>query len=138
MKVFLDTNIVLDAMLSREPFARDAKALLDACARNEIIGCIHASTATDIYFVLQKVVGMDSANTVIRKFFDVCKAASVTHEDLISALDYPITDLEDSLAVFCATREGADYFITRDKELLTESGTIKFINPEEFLATAMK
>jgi predicted nucleic acid-binding protein len=36
MRVLLDTNIVLDGLLEREPFVRDAKALIESIEVEQI------------------------------------------------------------------------------------------------------
>lgn len=48
MRVLIDTNIVLDALLLREPFFTDAKALLNAIESKQVQGYITATTLTDI------------------------------------------------------------------------------------------
>ncbi|MCV3214249.1 PIN domain-containing protein [Plectonema radiosum NIES-515] len=58
MRVLLDTNIMLDSFLEREPFVRDAKALLEAIQSQRIEGYVTATTLTDIFYIrhLQKTM----------------------------------------------------------------------------------
>lgn len=46
MRVLFDTNILLDALLAREPFVANAAFLLDAVESGRIEGFISATTVT--------------------------------------------------------------------------------------------
>ena len=50
MRLMIDTNIILDVLLEREPFFAQSKEILKKCEKNEIKGFISASTATDIFY----------------------------------------------------------------------------------------
>ena len=50
-KVFLDTNILLDAILAREPFATDSRMLLRYCV-SSVDGFIAAHSLTNIFYIL--------------------------------------------------------------------------------------
>lgn len=52
MKVLLDTNVLLDALLAREPFVADAAFLLEAVEAGEIIGFMSATTVTDVHYLV--------------------------------------------------------------------------------------
>ncbi len=43
MNVMIDTNIIIDIMLNREPFVRDSAAVLRLCSERYIKGFITAS-----------------------------------------------------------------------------------------------
>ncbi|MFM6910201.1 MAG: PIN domain-containing protein, partial [Dolichospermum sp.] len=46
-RVFIDTNVVLDFLLEREPFVEDAVRLFAKIDAGEIIGFIAATTITN-------------------------------------------------------------------------------------------
>ena len=54
MKVLIDTNVILDALMKRTPWVRAAEAVLMAVAEEKVTGYITASTFTDLYYLLQK------------------------------------------------------------------------------------
>ena len=54
MKVLFDTNVILDVLLDREPFAEAATYLMSKVEQSEIIGYLGATTITTIYYLLQK------------------------------------------------------------------------------------
>ncbi|MTJ16357.1 PIN domain-containing protein [Dolichospermum sp. UHCC 0299] len=54
MKILIDTNIILDYLLEREPFLPDAEMLFQAIDSGQIIGYVTATTLTDIFYIARK------------------------------------------------------------------------------------
>ncbi len=54
MRVLIDTNIVLDYLLERDPFLQDAEALFDAIDSEKVIGHVTATTLTDIFYIARR------------------------------------------------------------------------------------
>lgn len=52
MKILVDTNIIIDALTSREPFREDAEQVFLLAANQIEDMYITASSATDIYYLL--------------------------------------------------------------------------------------
>ncbi len=70
--VLLDTNIILDIALAREPFVEKSAELLRKTLAAEIIPFISATTVTDIYYIVKKTAGHEKTIKFI-KSFNVCK-----------------------------------------------------------------
>jgi predicted nucleic acid-binding protein len=49
MRVLLDTNILLDVLLNREPFVADSSAIWAACELGTSAGFVSGSALTDIF-----------------------------------------------------------------------------------------
>lgn len=120
MKVLLDTNVLLDALLRREPWGIPASALWRAIDRREIIGCVTSSSLTDIYYLSRihikrsGVIALD-ARQIIRRCLDSLFVIGVGRDDLERAYLLGGPDFEDDLQVACATRLGLDAIVTRDR-----------------------
>ena len=54
MKILVDTNIIIDALTSREPFREDAEQVFLLAANQIEDMYITASSATDIYYLVRK------------------------------------------------------------------------------------
>jgi predicted nucleic acid-binding protein len=50
MKVLLDTNVVLDLMLERDPWRAEAEAIAQASADGHLHAHVCASSITDIFY----------------------------------------------------------------------------------------
>ena len=49
-KILIDTNVLLDYLLEREPFFEDAKKVISSCTEGNTKGCI----AAHMFFILRK------------------------------------------------------------------------------------
>jgi predicted nucleic acid-binding protein len=57
MRVLIDTNVVLDFLQERVPFAENAARLFERIDNGEIEGFIAATTITNIYYIVRRAAG---------------------------------------------------------------------------------
>jgi predicted nucleic acid-binding protein len=130
LKTLLDTNVILDALASREPFKTSANAIFVLAGKRRITAYVTASSVTDVYYILRRTLPDETCRRTLFHLFNLFSAISVTQNDCLSALNEPIEDFEDALMMICARKMGVDYVITRDKAFLKTKGTI---SPPDFL-----
>lgn len=53
-KILIDTNVLIDYLLEREPFFEDAKKVILSCTNGETKGCIAAHSLSNMFFILRK------------------------------------------------------------------------------------
>ncbi|MBC7075296.1 MAG: PIN domain-containing protein [Syntrophomonadaceae bacterium] len=117
MNVLIDTNVVLDAMLSRSPFAEAAQELFIMAAEEKINAYVTASSITDIYYLLHKHLhDKERCKQEIFKIIKIFSILDVTGSDCEKALELPIADYEDALLAACAKRGKMECIITRNVE----------------------
>ena len=114
MKILIDTNIIIDYLADRTPFADDAERVLELCGSGDIEGFLTASTVTDIYYVIRKVCGREKTLEAIRTLCSILDIANVGKADILGAMELDITDYEDALTAQCAKRIKADCIVTRN------------------------
>jgi predicted nucleic acid-binding protein len=131
MKALIDTNVILDALMEREPFNTAAENIIILSAEGKISACITASSVTDIYYIIRKTFNDTDSREKIRtilKYF--LQAIEVTKDDCFTALDSTLADFEDALVAVCADKEDIDFIVTRDIQFLKLE---KAISPNDFL-----
>ena len=131
MKILVDTNVILDTFLTREPYNQYSDLIFDLIGDNSITGYINTSSITDIYYVLRKKFNDTDSREKIRTLLNLLRAIEVTKADCFAALDSPMPDFEDALVAICADKEDLDFIVTRDVEFLKLP---KAISPSDFLA----
>jgi len=132
-KVLLDTNVVLDFALKREPFYENAQTILNEIANGNVQGYITASMATDIFYVLQKTNGKVFALDVFTDLVIILDVLSVYREDVYSALHSGWDDFEDALQAQVAVRSGMDAIVTRNNKDYKKVQTTKIVLPLDFI-----
>jgi len=133
-KALLDTNVVLDFALKREPFYEDVQAIIIKIAEGNLQGYITASMATDIFYILQKTNGKTFALNTFSDLIIILDVLSVYKEDVYSALHSGWDDFEDALQAHVATRNGMNIIITRNKKDFQKTKKIKVLTPKEYIA----
>jgi predicted nucleic acid-binding protein len=133
VKAVFDTNVVLDVLLAREPYAVPTAKLFALVDNGLLEGSICATTATTIYYIAAKSFGAKRARAEIRALLALFDVAPVNRGVLDSALDLGSSDYEDAVVHEAARMAGADVIVTRDRKGFTNAA-IPILDPAELLA----
>jgi predicted nucleic acid-binding protein len=133
IKAFVDSDVVLHALLRREPFYLPAINLLDLAHGSKIELCISSIAFVNVNYFLRKA----SLNNRIEHLVRLRSIMPVinVHENIIDlALKFSFTDFEDAVQYYAAVSADADYIITRNIKDYTHSA-IPVLTAEQFLQT---
>lgn len=135
MNVLVDTNVILDIILKREPHFAASYEILNLAVQDKLHVMITTSCVTDIHYLLRKS-GMDDSNSrnALSQLFVFTKLAEVRADDIHCALSSLITDFEDAVIVEAARRNSCHSIITRNTKDFVES-EIPAIEPVKFIDT---
>lgn len=97
MKLLLDTNIIVDVALEREPFFSDSEQVLAFAEEGRIEAYISASTFGDLYYIIRKDKGRDLALEFLSNIASVCQVATVDEAVISMALTANFRDFEDAI-----------------------------------------
>ncbi|MBT3605448.1 MAG: PIN domain-containing protein [Candidatus Latescibacteria bacterium] len=133
MTVLFDTNVVLDVLLDRVPFAETALLLFHRVERKSIQGDLCATTLTDIYYIARPAVGKETALNRICELLDLFEIASVDRSILKTAADGDFLDFEDAVLYESAKRIDIDAIVTRNRDDF-EKSDIPVYSPDDLNA----
>ena len=133
MKLVIDTNVVLDLLLNRAPFADAAAAVFTQVELGQHVACVCATTLTTIHYLAQKTVGDKQARQHIQQLLLLFEVAPVTRAVIETALRSPLTDFEDAVLAESAFATGAQAIITRNGRDF-QGGPLRVYSPLEWLA----
>ena len=132
MRVLVDTNVILDSLLIREPFFEKSDSVVKFCAQKKIDGFIAAHTVTNAFYILSKYMPTNECREALMRLLMFLKVEPIDTAKISRALiNKNFKDFEDCLQVECAKSANVDYIITRDKEDFTDS-EISCVTPNEF------
>lgn len=133
MRILIDTNILLDAIIGREPFFPAADAILKRCAEKKISGVMAAHSVPNMFFILRHTYSEEERRMILLNLCDILSVESINKKRIISALKQnDFNDFEDCLQSECAISAKVDYIITRNKADFAES-PIPCLTAAEFL-----
>jgi predicted nucleic acid-binding protein len=133
MKILIDTNIVLDVMLKREPFYRLSLEVLSLAKRDDVEEYVSASAITDIYYLAYRQIrDKGSVKKLMKELLTVVSVASVSGQEIENALSLEWNDFEDSVQYSVAYLQEMNGIVTRNPNDYREA-KIKVWKPEELL-----
>jgi len=133
MVILIDTNVILDYLVSRQPFMDNANNVLRLCFQQRCNGYITVHSITNIFYILRKRFSADERKKLLMDLCEFIDVAGILKKQVIDALaDKDFDDFEDRLQVECAKLVNADYIVTRNIADFSFS-PVPSILPEDFL-----
>jgi predicted nucleic acid-binding protein len=132
VKILFDTNVILDVLLEREPYADIATKLISMVEKNKLKGFLGATTITTIFYLASKVAGKKKAKSEVNKLLSLFKIAPINQTVLKEAVNLPFTDFEDAVLHEAAKQIGLHGIVTRNTKDFKKV-SISVYTPEELL-----
>ena len=125
MELLIDTNVVLDMFLEREPFVGMSRQVIALSRRyNNVYSFISASSVTDIYYITYKnLKNHQIVREKFKKLFKFVGVVTVTDKDIHAAFAL-------SVQYAVAKSNNFDGIVTRNMQGFTDD-TVKIFTPEE-------
>lgn len=132
VRVLVDTNVLLDYLLCREPYDQAARKIVIACKKKRVTGCVAAHSISNIFFILRKAFSIEECRRLLSSLCELFEVEGIDKAKVLWALaDRTFSDFEDCLQMECAVAFHADYIVTRNCEDF-KSSSIPCIDPNEF------
>ncbi|MBO6117977.1 MAG: PIN domain-containing protein [Bacteroidales bacterium] len=133
MKIFLDTNIVIDYLTERQPWYVYSLAVIKKIREHNNILCCSSLTYSTAEYILTKLkFPFEIRRKKLNIWNQLCQTTDVDSSIVKQSLESSFNDLEDAIQYFSALNFGADTIITRNKKDF-ELSDITVLTPEEFL-----
>ena len=120
MKVFVDTNILLDLLCEREPFVQNARMLFAYGYAGRMSLVLSSLSLVNAVYISKKYGYIDSRE----RLADITEFVRVVdlHEDVVrEALACDWKDYEDAVQHMSAIKEKVDCIVTRNKKDFMQS-----------------
>lgn len=132
MRILIDTNVLLDYILLREPFTQDAQKIVNYCRQEILNGAIAAQSIADMFYILRKDISIEERQKILLCLCDIFYVESVDKNKLVRALsNRDFSDFEDCLQMECVLDFETDYIITRNVNDYVAS-KIPCLKPKDF------
>ncbi len=132
MKLFIDTNVVLDLLQYREPWIHDTLVLFQLAKEKRVELIVTDLTFVNVVYIAGKNVDKKKLNETLvglKKFLTIVPIGDACIEQALSGT---FADFEDAVQCFAAKREKVDYILSRDEKGFYMS-EIPVMNVTEFL-----
>jgi predicted nucleic acid-binding protein len=113
--VFLDSDVILDLLLGREPFFGAATDLFLAVQEGRIEGCVSPLIFSNLFYILRQQMPAPAAVSTLRKLKLLVRVLPVDEKALDLALASSFTDLEDAIQYYTAMTHNLAAVVTRNQ-----------------------
>ena len=133
MKLLIDTNVILDILMKREPFFSDSYAAVRKAAEQDAECYLSSSAITDIFYILRKSFqSAQRAKLILNDLTQLVALSDVLSSDIMDALASEMSDFEDAVVSAVACRIGAEYILTRNTKDYVKSA-VPAVSPADYL-----
>ena len=121
VKVLLDTNIILDYALERQPFWQESEQIFLLLEQGQFEGYVSASTFSDLYYIIRKQQRHEWTLTFLNRLVSVCQIATVDQTVISMALTANFKDFEDAIQYSTAAISHLDAIVIRNPQDFAEA-----------------
>jgi len=132
MKIFVDTNVMMDFLGERVPFHEDASKLMSLADKSEVTLVVSALSFATVSYLLSKYEGIKVTKEKLRKFKILSQVVDLDENIIEKSLNSNFKDFEDGLQYFSALNAECKIIITRNpKDFKTSQ--LPTMSTKEFL-----
>ena len=136
MRVFLDTNIILDVLVPDRKSASSSSIIFQQVKQGKLEAFVATQSIIDTYYISSQFdVKKEEADHLTLWMTAYLNIRSITEADIRSALRIASSDFEDDALLTHAEIEQCDIFVTNDKKILKRNnlGPMRIMRPEQFV-----
>lgn len=133
MRVYLDTNILVDVLQESRENNMDSTTILQVAKAGYISAVISTQSILDTCYVSVDVskTPLNEFKAALNEILAVAEVVSISERDVRSAILSSNEDFEDASQIECAVSSGCDCIISSDRKMKKDS-TMKVYTPSEF------
>lgn len=131
MRIFLDTNVLLDVYLKRDGAGASGK-VISACGEPWNEGLVAMHTLSNAFYIIEHQQTRADAWDFIRDVLAWAVVAGVSTDGARRTMNLQMKDFEDALQVVAAESSGAEVIVTRNLKDFTGKTAIPIMLPENF------
>lgn len=134
-KVFVDSDIILDLLLRREPFVNYSQVLFTGIDKPFKL---YTSTLilANVHYIVQKNTNKKLAKALVKGITELIGILSFEAEHIISATNNDHSDFEDSIQYYIARQNNCDLIISRNIKHY-KTFDISVLTAEQFLRSIL-
>ena len=133
IRIFLDTDVIMDFLTKREPFAVESMKLMEYSYRKKVELNISSLCLNNVHYLISRIENRSIAREKIKDILKLVETLSVHKSTTEKAVYSGFKDYEDAVQNFCAEENGIKLIITRNVKDYSKSSLV-IQTPKEFIA----
>lgn len=133
-KLFLDTDVIIDFLIDRQPFSEYAAKVFALADNKQVMLATSSLCIANLYFVIKKMEGHKKAITILKELLELVQILPVNHTVIHQSLHAGFSDFEDAIQNHTALQdEDIQVLLTRNLRDYKKS-SLAVQTPEQYLA----
>ena len=134
MRIFIDTNILIDLLIKRNPSYLNVAKIIDIALKRKDAIVISNLSIVNAHYVVKKITGVQESElrAALHNICVTCEVVSFTVGITVKSLVSSFKDFEDATQYFCALENRCDVIVTNNEKDFKLS-TLPVMNTSEFL-----
>jgi len=114
-RVLIDSDVILDSLFDREPFAEYSSVILSMCESGIISGFLTPLIFSNVYYLLRRTATHEKVIEKLKQLLKITEVLQMDRNVIEKALNSRFKDLEDALQNYSAVNNGnIDLILTRN------------------------
>ncbi|HMA99870.1 MAG TPA: PIN domain-containing protein [Spirochaetota bacterium] len=131
-KIFIDSDVILDVILERQPHFENSQRILAYIENNIFNGYTSSLILSNCFYIINNKKNKDAALKAIRKLRSILTILSFTDKEIGESINSSFTDFEDGIQYFICINNDLPTLITRNIKDFKKSN-INIFTPKEYL-----
>lgn len=131
MKVFLDSDVILDFLLDRQPYSDDIGQIIERSINSDLQLCVSPITITYLNYIIGRLQNKKQAHLKTKKILQLVNVENVCESTIKKAIKSRFKDFEDAVQNYCAIESNHTIILTRNIKDYKES-ELGILSPSEY------
>ncbi len=133
MKIFVDTNVLIDVLEDREPYYTCSAQVWFLAEAKKVEAFISVISFNNVHYLVRRHVNVERARRAMEILHATFTMVPLDESVMVKAITARITDFEDAIQFFSALSAGVDCIVTRNVQHFPVD-TLPVMTPEDFVA----
>ena len=132
--IFIDTNVMLDFMVQRQPHFFFVERLFELAYSKETQLIASSLSYINCHYILRRHgMSEDHTRRLLKNMRTLCSAVHIDQSIIDTAFNSTFADMEDGVQHLCALEAKADAIVTRDEKDFKQS-LLPIMSPGQAIA----
>lgn len=132
-KIFIDSDIILDVVLNREPHVEFSQLILALAENNRVKGYTSSLIIANCFYIIESKFSKSKAKSIIQTLIAFIKVLPVSEKEIVGSLNSKFNDFEDGVQYFVSSNNRIKTIITRNIRDYKFADCVVY-SPKEYLS----
>jgi len=136
--LFIDTDVIIDYITDRKPFADNAEKLFALIETKKIKGHTSSLCFSNLYYLMRQKLSRSKSISLLKDLSGILNILKVDEDSILQALDSDFKDFEDAIQYYTASDyKRIDVIVTRNIKDYRHS-SLPVMTPDTMLKTSVQ